>query len=133
MARPIRDIGLRTKVRFGPDGEGFGEQITRRLYTMREAVLEQVGEVAQQWAEEAVDYMRANAVWADRTGDARAGLAAYATVQRTRTTVVLHHTVPYGIWLEIRFGGQFAILLPTIEALGPDILRDLDGVLGRSL
>jgi hypothetical protein len=66
---------------------------------------------------------RANAPWGDRTGEARAGLDAEVYEEGDEIVVDLFHTAEHGVWLEIAMGGVYAIIMPTLEALGPDILR----------
>lgn len=83
--------------------------------------------------EELVSYARSNAPWEDRTGDARGGLASEFYGEAGQTVgVVLYHTVDYGPWLEIRWGGKYAIIMPTVEAMGTKMLgtmqRMMDGI-----
>lgn len=71
----------------------------------------------------AESYMRLNAKWTDRTGNARAGLRArHDSEPMVRHELVLHHSMPYGIWLEVRFSGKYAIIGPSIQELGPDLM-----------
>lgn len=64
------------------------------------------------------DTMRANAVWADRTGAARAGLTARASQEDGVVTMTLEHGVDHGFWLEVIQNGRFAILGPTLDTHG---------------
>ncbi len=77
------------------------------------------------YAEYAENYMKDNAPWEDRTGAARDGLSADVRGSVTAPELVLYHTVSYGVWLEIRWNGRYAIIGPTIDALGPDIMLDV--------
>jgi len=77
------------------------------------------------------DYMRSNAPWTDRTSNARNGLFARATSGGVVHSIVAYHTVPYGIWLEVRHSGKYAIITPTIQYEGQRIMKDLQGFLGR--
>jgi hypothetical protein len=66
--------------------------------------------------------MRTNAPWVDRTGNARNGL--FAEHQKTPMVVhrlVLYHTMPYGIWLEIRWSGRYAVIGPTMLEVAPEL------------
>jgi hypothetical protein len=36
--------------------------------------------------------------------------------------IVLSHGVPYGIWLEVRFSGKYAIVTPAIPYWGPKVM-----------
>jgi hypothetical protein len=77
-------------------------------------------------------YMKSNAPWTDRTGNARQGL--HATVQRERLrlyALVLAHTVEYGIWLEVTHGGQNRIIEPSVRNQGDAIMRDISGLFGQ--
>lgn len=67
----------------------------------------------------AEQYMRSNAPWTDRTSAARNGLHAQVQVSTNKVAIVLFHTVPYGVFLEIRWGGKYAIIEPTMAAVGP--------------
>ena len=76
-------------------------------------------------------YMRQNAPWQDQTGNARNGLSARPFQEGTNVGIDLFHTVPYGIWLETRFSGAYAIIVPTINAKSPEVLASVRGLLGR--
>lgn len=86
---------------------------------------EHVREAAERGAEDMVAYAQYNAPWTDRTGMAREGLSAEVSVEGTDVVIELFHTVEYGIWLETIQEGEFAIILPTLEALGPQILEHM--------
>jgi hypothetical protein len=73
-------------------------------------------------------YAQLNAQWTDRTGDAREGLITIADVSEELVTIYLAHTVSYGIFLEVAHGGKYAIIMPTIEALMPEIYALMQSV-----
>lgn len=64
---------------------------------------------------QALAYMKNNAPWTDRTSNARNGLSAKTVVSSNNVTIVLYHTVPYGVWLELKNSGRHQIIRPTIE------------------
>ena len=66
-------------------------------------------------------YMKANASWTDRTGAARNGLGARVESNTNSVAIVLFHSVPYGVWLEVRWGGKYAII-PAGMAMGGPVL-----------
>jgi hypothetical protein len=71
-------------------------------------------------------FMRSNAPWTDRTGNARSGLHTATSKQGHRFSILLAHTASYGIWLEVRFSGRYAIIEPSIRytvAALPKVLR----------
>lgn len=72
-------------------------------------------------------YAQSNAPWADQTGAARAGLTASVDVDGGEVVLELAHSVDYGYWLEVIQDGTFAIIMPTLEALGPEIIREAGG------
>lgn len=105
-------------------------------------------------------YMRSNAPWTDRTSNARQGLFARpfgesgqqsvstgggtgryggaGTIGMGSSSVLsemlgidLYHTMPYGIWLEVRWNGKYAIILPTIRAMGPEVMSTLRNLIPR--
>jgi hypothetical protein len=71
---------------------------------------------------EAETYARGNASWTDRTGNARAGLGAkHSGVPMRYHELVIYHSMNYGIWLEVRFSGRYAIIGPTMAHMS-DVL-----------
>lgn len=77
------------------------------------------------------NYARLNAPWTDRTGNARGTLHTIARHVPKYHTITLQHAMPYGIWLEVRNSGQYAIILPTIKEMGPRLMRSLNKFLER--
>lgn len=82
-------------------------------------------------ANEAQDYMRINAPWTDRTGNARQGLFGRAFRDAKRHVIVLYHTMPYGIWLEVKQSGQYAIIVPSLPIVGRNVMQSLNGLLRK--
>ncbi len=76
---------------------------------------------------EALDYAKANAPWADRTGDARAGLDTHVEWDGETIVWQLYHTVSYGLWLETIQSGALAIIMPTLEQFAPRVGAHLSG------
>lgn len=80
------------------------------------------------------DAARKGAPWNDRTGNARNGLFAdyNGSLDGDRHVIRLYHTVPYGIWLEIRWAGKYAIIVPTIQSEGTRILAGMKKLIEKS-
>ena len=76
-------------------------------------------------------YARNNAPWTDRTGNARNGLFAEAFQDTKGYGIVLYHTMPYGIFLETRWSGRYAIIAPTIQVYGPRVMQTVNKLLAR--
>lgn len=64
-------------------------------------------------------HMKENAPWTDRSTNARDGLKAQVFTSSNKVAIVLYHSVPYGVFLEIRWGGRFAAIEPAMIAMGP--------------
>jgi len=79
----------------------------------------------------AENYMKTNAPWTDRTTNARNGLAArYTGVNdKGEHELLLFHQVDYGIWLEVKNDGKYAIILPTVKEFGPKVMQTVKGLL----
>lgn len=76
-------------------------------------------------------YMRLNAPWQDQTGNARNGLRAEAVHEIGSHGIDVFHSVPYGIWLEVRFEGRYQIILPTVKTMGQELMRQASGMIGQ--
>lgn len=86
-----------------------------------------VAQAMEQGKGEVEAYAQANAPWSDRTGAARAGLNATVYMEGGEVVLELAHGVEYGYWLEVIQEGAYAIIMPTLEALGPQIIADAGG------
>jgi hypothetical protein len=74
-------------------------------------------------ATRALNFARANAPWQDQTGNARNGLFAKTERDGSLYRMIIGHSVPYGIWLEVRWSGRYQIIRPTIDREGPELMR----------
>lgn len=74
---------------------------------------------------EALAYAQDNAPWADRTGDARNGLDVDVRKEGEVIVWEMSHSVDYGLYLEVKNNGEFAIIMPTLEMFAPQIGRGL--------
>lgn len=85
--------------------------------------------LAQAQAGRIESHMKANAPWTDRTANARNGLSSVVRVERSpgRLRVVIDsgHSVSYGVFLEKANGGAWAIVDPTLDYYGPDLIRQI--------
>ena len=112
-------------------GWGFAwqglEDVVNNIYQYAEDVDGDLGAAAQKLADDMVSYAKANAIWQDHPGvheDARPNLQSAVVKEPDGTwSIYLGHgkNVHYGIWLEVRWGGKFAIILPTIYAFAPTL------------
>lgn len=103
-----------------PDG---AERYARRI---RAAVFR----LMQRYAPEMEAWMKANAPWTDRTGNARQSLEAEAQeLGNQALRVLMQHGVEYGIFLELAHGGNWAIIGPALDEFAPRIWRDVQALL----
>lgn len=79
-----------------------------------------------------VSQAKTHASWTDRTTNARSGLIATTTVVGKHAyALVLAGSVKYQIWLEVRFAGKYAIIMPTLRAQFPMVLASYRKLLER--
>jgi hypothetical protein len=85
--------------------------------------------VARYWQAVFESYAKTNRVWTDRTANARVMLHAFVEeVGDDVVEVYLSHGVNYGIHLELRYAGRYAIIWTTIEVHLVEIQKMLDGI-----
>lgn len=91
-------------------------------------VVEAVQEIARYVAVQAESDMKLNAKWTDRTGNARAGLFAFSQMAAGDVVeIFLSHgtAVNYGRWLELGHGMRYAIIVPTLQKIVPELEEKL--------
>lgn len=64
-------------------------------------------------------FMKETAPWTDRTGNARSGLRTKVQVSGDKVAIICYHSVPYGPYLELRWGGKYGVILHALAAGGP--------------
>lgn len=74
-------------------------------------------------------FARSTAPWSDQTGNARNGLFARNGGGGGNYYIELYHTVPYGIYLETRWGGRYQVIVPTIQSEGARIMGMAKGLI----
>ena len=75
--------------------------------------------------------MRRTATWRDRTGNARSGLVARVTHSPKVHTITFAHSVPYGIWLEVRWAGRYAVIGKSVRTEGAAVMKTLNKAMAR--
>lgn len=106
--------------------------LLRNIVVLDEQTDRGVAGVMEYWDSRIEAHMKIAAPWTDRTGNARSGLFAKAGHEPgQRHWIDLGHRVPYGIWLEIRWGGRYAVVFPTLLTYGPKIMQTLNKLFTR--
>ena len=109
----------------------YYDSLTPRMLALPIVVDEAVEQLLERIAASMQEYARTHASWEDRSGEARAGLTAEVVDEGLfQNSIVLYHTVDYGIWLEVRWNGRYAIIQPTIEHYGPIVMAGLGTLFG---
>jgi len=77
-------------------------------------------------ADRGLAFARKTAPWTDRTTNARNGLFTKTTHDPFKEhRIIISHSVPYGIWLEIRQQGKYAVIVPTLKKMGADTMKTI--------
>lgn len=76
-------------------------------------------------------YLKEQAPWTDRTGAARAGLHSFTEHNGDTHTIILAHSVHYGIWLEVKNSGEYQVILPVVRQTGKELMEDLNHIMRR--
>lgn len=97
---------------------------------LRRKVRDKVESVVSIKATEGITALKVNAPWTDRTSAARNGLHTISFLGGSQMVIIYSHAVHYGIWLEVKFNGRDATVMPTILKEGPDLMNKLEGILG---
>lgn len=110
------------------------EGLARAIELYGDRVLVAVQAVAGRIATEMEGDAKGSAPWTDRTGNARSGLfgTAERDVAQRLVVIFLSHgpDIDYGVWLELAHGGNYQVILPTIERHLPALKAELQAIFG---
>jgi len=88
--------------------------------------------VCSRQGDRALSFAKTNARWTDRTANARNGLSLDVLWEpMAKHVITIFHRVPYGYWLETRWAGKYAIIIPTVREFGVDTMRVLNKMFRR--
>ena len=104
------------------------DKLGDRIGSYGELVKTKVGAEAVSFAQDAQSHMRLNRPWQDDTGNARRGLRVPVVKEPEQIILYFIHSVEYGVNLELNHGGRYAIIVPTIDRMVPELRRRLRGV-----
>lgn len=96
-----------------------------RVAAYKENLLNAIRELIDVYGGKVVEYAKGNAPWTDRTSNARQGLNHAIKDEGAVLGLVLYHDMDYGIWLEVRWGGRWAIIMRTLEFHYPKLMAAL--------
>lgn len=92
------------------------DEFKRRMAQYARDAKQAVVSLADRWKPEIVIYAKENAPWTDQTANARQSLYAYVESADGKVIIWLSHGMPYGVWLELRNQGRYAIIMQSLEA-----------------
>lgn len=82
--------------------------------------------IAQKWTPQIANWMKSNAPWKDRTGNARQTLwSDFNQVVNQMVEIIFAHGMDYGIYLEMNNAGRYAIIGPALDHFAPLIWADV--------
>lgn len=114
--------------------EAFGEMAHEYSAAIHQGVIN----IALRRAPEIENWMKDNAPWTDRTGNARQSLFTVVKgsemvmdMANKMVNIILSHGVHYGLFLEVSRAGKYAIVNRAIDHWAPIIWADVLRMLGR--
>jgi hypothetical protein len=110
--------------------EGVGA-MQKRMDAYERRMKEAVVRLARRWAPELENYAKRNHPWQNQTGNAGQGLHAWLDIMTDVIRLYLSHGVAYGLALETKYGGKYAIIWPTLEQHLPALAQSLERAFGR--
>lgn len=102
--------------------------MAKRVETYKRNLLAAVFRLAQEWAKQMADEMRATHPWINQTGEAERKLFGRAFRLVAGAVIAIGHGVDYGIYLERRWSGRYAVVMPTIQRNQAQIMKNLQAL-----
>jgi hypothetical protein len=106
------------------------DAMAQRIAKMRRNLLDAVTALMETYGARIKSAAQEGAPWTDRTSHARQGLSTQVDPMGTAVKLTLFHTATYGIWLEVKWGGRYATIAPTLTAQFPGLMAALASLIG---
>ena len=107
------------------------KQLQEGIHTLDERAEAAILMYGKNQSKELESYAKQNAPWTDRTTMARKSLRGDAMKIENGVRITLSHGVEYGMWLELANEKRYAIVKPTIEVKGKDVLNGYENLLNK--
>lgn len=111
------------------------DTLTANFSTASDRAIQYLARTTTLYSLKTETYAKSKAKWTDRTGNARSSLAgSYSAVigkDSARFEITISHGMPYGIWLELRYGAKFAIINKTVENQGKAFFDTANQVMAK--
>jgi hypothetical protein len=91
------------------------DRVGRNIERYGDRAREAVDELLRYYERVIEAYAKQYAPWTDRTSNARQNLFAHVDRDGNSVRLYLSHRVEYGIWLELKYSGRYAVILPTLQ------------------
>ena len=117
MTKPAISITLKNEAELTKNFNLFGGQIKKVVHDLMDVTFNEM-----------VTFAKTNAVWTDRTGNARNSITSEDLSSGDVVNFYLTIGVDYGIWLELANDGKYRILQPTLTIYEPRIMKLLESV-----
>jgi hypothetical protein len=112
-------LARRARIRWDQSG------LTTNLSTFDQKIDRGIRRIVDFQATRSESAMRTNAPWTDQTSNARNGLYAKPIHEPKKHVILLAHSMPYGIWLEVRWSGKYGIIPETVRQGGDEVMQML--------
>ena len=111
----------------------YHDEITPNLLVFPSLLFAQLMVECEEQAPETESWMKANAPWEDRTGNARDALWAEAFGTPAAVGIDVGHgeDIEYGAYLETVSNGRYGIIKSTVKDQGRALMRRTNGLFDR--
>ncbi len=113
---------MKARVEWSKSPQDLGQRV---IQYGQDLVFEALVAFVKERTSEIAAQMQREAVWTDRTGQARRELRTEVEAAGSTVTLYLISGAPHGQYLELRWGGRYAIVSPTIPRAGVRLFDEL--------
>ena len=111
------------------------DALTANFATASDRAVQYLARTTEYYSFRSETFAKSKAKWTDRTGNARGSLSGTYTASVNRDSarfeITISHGMPYGIWLELRWNGKFAIINKTVENQGKAFFDTANKVMAK--
>lgn len=102
--------------------------MAQRVERYKSNLLAAVYALASEWARRLADEAKQTHPWRNRTEEAEAKLFGRAVRMAAGALIILGHGASHGIFLERRWAGRWAVIMPTLQRNYAAILASLQAL-----
>lgn len=111
------------------------DKLTPALLNTEPKALAYLSKTTEYYSLQSETYSKSKAKWTDRSGNARSGLSSTYHIDSGSSgstfQIDIFHRVSYGIWLEVRYNGKYAIINRTVSYQGPRFFQMANNVMAK--